>query len=59
MTVTIAARGPHVIISNAGYRLFGTAEELTDKQVDHIVSSECRKRFPIDALGRMRPAIFA
>jgi restriction system protein len=47
MTVTIAARGPHVIISNAGYGLFGTPEELTDKQVDHIVSSECRKRFPI------------
>ena len=58
MTVTIAARGPHVIISNAGYRLFGTAEELTDKQVDHIVSSECRKRLLIDTLGRMRPAIF-
>ena len=59
MTVTIAARGPHVIISNAGYRLFGTAEELTDKQGDHIVSSECRKCFPIDTLGGMRPAIFA
>ena len=59
MTVTIAARGTHVIISNAGYGLFGTAEELTDKQVDYIVSSEFRKCFPIDTLGGMRPAIFA
>jgi hypothetical protein len=59
MTVTIAARGPHVLISNTCYGLFGTAEELTDKQVDHIVSSECRKCFPIDTLGGMRPAIFA
>ena len=28
-----------VIISNAGYGLFGTAEELTDKQVEHIVAT--------------------
>ena len=28
-----------VIISNAGYGLFGAAEELTDKQVDHIVAT--------------------
>ncbi len=27
-----------VIISNAGYGLFGAAEELTDKQVEHIVA---------------------
>ena len=28
-----------VVISNAGYGLFGAAEELTDKQVDHIVAT--------------------
>jgi NAD(P)-dependent dehydrogenase (short-subunit alcohol dehydrogenase family) len=28
-----------VIISNAGYGLFGAAEELTDKQVEHIVAT--------------------
>ena len=28
-----------VIISNAGYGLFGAAEELTDKQIDHIVAT--------------------
>ena len=28
-----------VIISNAGYGLFGAAEELTDEQVDHIVAT--------------------
>ena len=28
-----------VIISNAGYGLFGAAEELTDRQVEHIVAT--------------------
>jgi NAD(P)-dependent dehydrogenase (short-subunit alcohol dehydrogenase family) len=28
-----------VVISNAGYGLFGAAEELTDAQVDHIVAT--------------------
>lgn len=28
-----------VIISNAGYGLFGAAEELTDRQVDHMVAT--------------------
>jgi NAD(P)-dependent dehydrogenase (short-subunit alcohol dehydrogenase family) len=28
-----------VLISNAGYGLFGAAEELTDKQVEHIVAT--------------------
>ena len=28
-----------VIISNAGYGLFGAAEEITDKQVDHMVAT--------------------
>ena len=28
-----------VIISNAGYGLFGAAEELTDAQVEHIVAT--------------------
>jgi NAD(P)-dependent dehydrogenase (short-subunit alcohol dehydrogenase family) len=28
-----------VIISNAGYGLFGAAEELSDKEVDHIVAT--------------------
>ena len=28
-----------VIVSNAGYGLFGAAEELTDKQVEHIVAT--------------------
>src|ERR1039457_3543964 len=28
-----------VIISNAGYGLFGASEELTDKQVEHIVAT--------------------
>jgi len=28
-----------VIISNAGYGLFGAAEELSDEQVDHIVAT--------------------
>ena len=28
-----------VVISNAGYGLFGAAEELTDKQVEHIVAT--------------------
>ena len=28
-----------VIISNAGYGLFGAAEELTDQQVEHIIAT--------------------
>lgn len=28
-----------VIVSNAGYGLFGAAEELTDEQIDHIVAT--------------------
>ena len=28
-----------VVISNAGYGLFGAAEELTDQQVDHIIAT--------------------
>jgi NAD(P)-dependent dehydrogenase (short-subunit alcohol dehydrogenase family) len=28
-----------VIVSNAGYGLFGAAEELTDEEVDHIIST--------------------
>ena len=28
-----------VVISNAGYGLFGAAEELTDEQVDHIIAT--------------------
>jgi NAD(P)-dependent dehydrogenase (short-subunit alcohol dehydrogenase family) len=28
-----------VVISNAGYGLFGAAEELTDEQIDHIVAT--------------------
>ena len=28
-----------VIVSNAGYGLFGAAEELTDAQVDHIIAT--------------------
>jgi NAD(P)-dependent dehydrogenase (short-subunit alcohol dehydrogenase family) len=28
-----------VIISNAGYGLFGAAEEITDAQVDHIIAT--------------------
>jgi NAD(P)-dependent dehydrogenase (short-subunit alcohol dehydrogenase family) len=28
-----------VIVSNAGYGLFGAAEELTDKQVDHMIAT--------------------
>jgi len=28
-----------VVISNAGYGLFGAAEELTDAQVDHIIAT--------------------
>jgi NAD(P)-dependent dehydrogenase (short-subunit alcohol dehydrogenase family) len=28
-----------VVISNAGYGLFGAAEELTDKQVDHMIAT--------------------
>src|SRR3954452_8507843 len=28
-----------VVVSNAGYGLFGAAEELTDAQVDHIVAT--------------------
>ena len=28
-----------MIVSNAGYGLFGAAEELTDKQVEHIVAT--------------------
>ncbi len=28
-----------VVISNAGYGLFGAAEELTDKQIDHMVAT--------------------
>jgi NAD(P)-dependent dehydrogenase (short-subunit alcohol dehydrogenase family) len=27
-----------VIVSNAGYGLFGAAEELTDEQIDHIIA---------------------
>lgn len=29
----------HVIVNNAGYGLFGAAEELTDDQIDHIVAT--------------------
>ena len=32
-------RGIDVIVSNAGYGLFGAAEELTNKQVEHIVAT--------------------
>ena len=28
-----------VVVSNAGYGLFGAAEELTDEQVDHIIAT--------------------
>jgi NAD(P)-dependent dehydrogenase (short-subunit alcohol dehydrogenase family) len=28
-----------VVVSNAGYGLFGAAEELTDAQVDHIIAT--------------------
>ena len=28
-----------VVISNAGYGLFGAAEELTDKQVEHMIAT--------------------
>src|ERR1019366_5797592 len=28
-----------VLISNAGYGLFGAAEELTDEQVEHLVAT--------------------
>jgi NAD(P)-dependent dehydrogenase (short-subunit alcohol dehydrogenase family) len=28
-----------VIVSNAGYGLFGAAEELSDKQIDHIIAT--------------------
>ena len=28
-----------VIVSNAGYGLFGAAEELTDAEVDHIIAT--------------------
>jgi NAD(P)-dependent dehydrogenase (short-subunit alcohol dehydrogenase family) len=28
-----------VVVSNAGYGLFGAAEELTDDQVDHIIAT--------------------
>ncbi|MDO5294155.1 MAG: SDR family oxidoreductase [bacterium] len=28
-----------VVISNAGYGLFGAAEELTDEQIDHIIAT--------------------
>ena len=28
-----------VMVSNAGYGLFGAAEELTNKQVEHIVAT--------------------
>jgi hypothetical protein len=31
-----------VIISNAGYGLFGAAEELTDEQVEHIAATKAR-----------------
>jgi NAD(P)-dependent dehydrogenase (short-subunit alcohol dehydrogenase family) len=37
---SFAQRGPiDVIISNAGYGLFGAAEELTDEQVEHIAAT--------------------
>jgi NAD(P)-dependent dehydrogenase (short-subunit alcohol dehydrogenase family) len=28
-----------VIVSNAGYGLFGAAEELSDKQIDHVIAT--------------------
>ena len=31
-----------VVISNAGYGLFGAAEELSDEQVDHILATKLR-----------------
>ncbi|WP_406120973.1 SDR family NAD(P)-dependent oxidoreductase [Streptomyces canus] len=34
-----AAGRVDVIVSNAGYGLFGAAEELTDAQVDHIIAT--------------------
>jgi NAD(P)-dependent dehydrogenase (short-subunit alcohol dehydrogenase family) len=31
-----------VVVNNAGYGLFGAAEELTDEQVDHIIATNLR-----------------
>lgn len=42
-SVVGAAFGKHgridVVVSNAGYGLFGAAEELTDSEVDHIIAT--------------------
>ncbi|MBL7632176.1 SDR family NAD(P)-dependent oxidoreductase [Frankia nepalensis] len=37
--VAFAAGRVDVIVSNAGYGLFGAAEEITDAQVDHIIAT--------------------
>ncbi|MFC1432496.1 SDR family NAD(P)-dependent oxidoreductase [Streptacidiphilus sp. N1-3] len=34
-----AAGRVDVVVSNAGYGLFGAAEEITDAQVDHIIAT--------------------
>jgi NAD(P)-dependent dehydrogenase (short-subunit alcohol dehydrogenase family) len=49
------ARAGHidVIISNAGYRLFGAAEELTDKQVEQIMATNLIG--PIQLIGAALP----
>ncbi|MCF2129136.1 SDR family oxidoreductase [Strepomyces sp. STD 3.1] len=36
---SFAAGRVDVVVSNAGYGLFGAAEELTDAQVDHIIAT--------------------
>jgi len=46
-----------VIVSNAGYGLFGAAEELTDEQVKHIIATNLTG--PIDLIRAVLPHLRA
>ena len=45
-----------VVISNAGYGLFGAAEELTDEQVEHIIATNLIGLDPADPRRAAAPA---
>jgi NAD(P)-dependent dehydrogenase (short-subunit alcohol dehydrogenase family) len=39
--------GLDVVVSNAGYGLFGAAEERTDEQIDHQIATNLRRSIQV------------